>query len=211
MSLIQVNAAIAKAGLMLNVRRTMLYGFCSMERKGPLLTVTPHPQGEHTDCGTALRHIITRCVQTLDRQRSAAVNGDADAVHAMRVELTRLSSTLLFFSPIVTDPRWRMIESRVRSLNSRIGRARDQDVLLQYSRRRRYRSVGTEQHPLGQTGKRQKLSQTGCRPWLGRLPTPPARYRPTDPSAGTPDRRRASFRRRGSVRRNQVVKMAKRD
>jgi len=110
-----------------------------MERSPPLRNAVHRSETGRTDCGTALRHILTGCVQTLERQRSAAADGNAVAVHQMRIELTRLTSALLFFSPILTDPEWDSIASRVRSLNSRLGRARDQDVILQYSSRRRYR------------------------------------------------------------------------
>lgn len=113
--------------------------FCSMEQNAAFADVAPRPQARHTDCGTAFRQIVTGCVQALGRQRSAAAERNADAVHKMRIQLTRLSTALLFFSPIVADPAWRRIASRVRSLNSRLGKARDQDVMVQYSCRRRYR------------------------------------------------------------------------
>ena len=110
-----------------------------MGRNAPLLNEAPHPQVGHSDCRTALQHILAGCVQALEGHRSAAADGDADAVHKMRIELTRLGSALLFFSPILTDRGWSRIASRVGALTSGLGSARDQDVMLQYSSRRRYR------------------------------------------------------------------------
>jgi len=110
-----------------------------VEGNAPLLSAGSHHQIGRTDCGTALRHILADCVQPLKRRRSVAAGDDAVAVRKMRIELTRLTSALLFLSPILMDPEWSRIKSRVRPLHSRLGRARDQDAMLQYSSRRRYR------------------------------------------------------------------------
>nr|WP_256575955.1 CHAD domain-containing protein [Bradyrhizobium sp. CCGUVB23] len=112
-----------------------------MERNASLLNQTARllAKPDRIDCETAFRCIVKGCIHTMQRCRTAAADGDADAVHKMRIELTRFRAVLLFFSPILTKAGWRRTRRYARWLNSRLGQARDQDVLLQYARRRRYR------------------------------------------------------------------------
>jgi CHAD domain-containing protein len=91
-------------------------------------------------CETAFRHIAKDCIRQILGGRTLAVEGNADAVHKMRIELTRLHAAVLFFTPLVVDDEWPRIRRELRWLNSNLGKARDQDVLIQYARRRRFRS-----------------------------------------------------------------------
>jgi CHAD domain-containing protein len=56
------------------------------------------------------------------------------------MELTRLRAVVLFFSPMVKDAGWPPIRKELGWLNSALGKARDQDVTVNYTRRKRYRS-----------------------------------------------------------------------
>ena len=112
-----------------------------MERNAPLKDQRAHLRAgsRNIDCGAAFRRIVKGCIHTIQHCRTAAVAGDADAVHKMRIELTRFHAALLFFSPVLTQGDWRRIRRHAHWLNSRLGKARDQDVLLEYASRRRYR------------------------------------------------------------------------
>ena len=57
----------------------------------------------------------------------------------MRIELTKLRAAVLFFSPMVDDAEWSRIDGNLRWLNSALGKARDNDVTMTYTRRKRYR------------------------------------------------------------------------
>jgi hypothetical protein len=75
------------------------------------------------DCQTAFQKVATDCVHLIERNRRSAIAADPEAIHAMRVELTRLRAA-------VRELRW---------LNSALGNARDRDVTANYTRRKRYR------------------------------------------------------------------------
>ena len=91
------------------------------------------------DCQTAFQKIARNCVHLIQEQRETAIEADSDAVHTMRIELTRLRAAVLFFSPMTDDDAWPEIEKELRWLNSGLGKARDHDVTVSYARRKRYR------------------------------------------------------------------------
>ncbi|MBP1092680.1 CHAD domain-containing protein [Bradyrhizobium diazoefficiens] len=92
------------------------------------------------DCQTAFQKIATACVRQIRRSRRSAIAADPDAIHTMRIELTRLRAAVRFFSPMVKDEAWSPIRKELRWLNSALGNARDHDVTANYTRRKRYRS-----------------------------------------------------------------------
>jgi CHAD domain-containing protein len=91
------------------------------------------------DCQTAFQSIATSCVNLIQHHRKAAIAADPEALHSVRIELTRLRAAVLFFSPMTDDDAWPEIKKELRWLNSALGKARDQDVTVSYSRRKRYR------------------------------------------------------------------------
>jgi len=91
------------------------------------------------DCQAAFQRIAKRCVKLIRSQRKAAIAADPDAIHTMRIELTRLRSAVLFFSPMTDDEVWPKLNKELRWLNSALGKARDHDVTANYARRKRYR------------------------------------------------------------------------
>lgn len=92
------------------------------------------------DCQTAFQKIATDCVQLIERNHTSATAADPEAIHAMRIELTRLRAAVRFFSSMVKDEAWSRISKELRWLNSALGNARDRDVTANYTRRKRYRS-----------------------------------------------------------------------
>jgi CHAD domain-containing protein len=83
--------------------------------------------------------IAKSCVHLTRNNRKAAIAADPDAIHKMRIELTRFRAAVLFFSPMTSDPEWPGIKKELRWLNSALGKARDSDVTMNYARRKRYR------------------------------------------------------------------------
>jgi CHAD domain-containing protein len=91
------------------------------------------------DCETSFQRIAKSCVDLIQHNHKSALAVDPEAIHAMRIELTRLRAAVLFFSPMVQDAAWAAIRKELRWLNSALGKARDHDVTANYTRRKRYR------------------------------------------------------------------------
>lgn len=91
------------------------------------------------DCQAAFQTIAKSCVNVIRDHRKAAITADPEAIHTMRIELTRLRAAVLFFSPMTGDDTWPGINRELRWLNSALGKARDHDVTANYAQRKRYR------------------------------------------------------------------------
>ncbi|MBR1148174.1 CHAD domain-containing protein [Bradyrhizobium sp. AUGA SZCCT0431] len=91
------------------------------------------------DCATAFQKIALDCVGKVRLHHSSACAGDAEAVHQIRVAITRLRSAVFFFASIVVDAEWRRLKKELAWLNGSLGAARDSDVVVEYARRKRYR------------------------------------------------------------------------
>jgi CHAD domain-containing protein len=80
------------------------------------------------------------CVADIKAHHSSACAGDAEAVHQIRVAITRLRAAVAFFAPIVVDAEWLRLKQEIAWLNGPLGAARDSDVVVEYARRKRYRA-----------------------------------------------------------------------
>lgn len=69
---------------------------------------------------------------------SSACAGDAEAVHQIRVAITRLRAAVSFFAPITVDTEWLRLKKEIAWLNGSLGAARDTDVIVEYAGRKRY-------------------------------------------------------------------------
>ena len=92
------------------------------------------------DCATAFQKIAWGCVTGIKAHHSGARAADAEAVHQIRVAITRLRAAVAFFGPIVVDAEWLRLKKEIAWLNSSLGAARDSDVSMEYARRRRYQA-----------------------------------------------------------------------
>ena len=92
------------------------------------------------DCATAFQTIALDCVAAIETNHGSACAGDAEAVHQIRVAITRLRAAVAFFAPIVVDAEWLRLKKEIAWLNGPLGAARDSDVVVEYSRRKRYRA-----------------------------------------------------------------------
>src|SRR4051812_35020717 len=62
------------------------------------------------DCATAFQKIALDCVAKVRLHHSSACAGDAEAVHQIRVAITRLRAAVSFFAPITLDAEWRRLK-----------------------------------------------------------------------------------------------------
>ena len=90
------------------------------------------------DCATAFQAVALGCVAAIEANHGSACAGDAEAVHQIRVAITRLRAAVAFFAPIVVDAEWLRLKKEIAWLNGPLGAARDSDVVVEYSRRKRY-------------------------------------------------------------------------
>ena len=97
-----------------------------------------------TPCDIVFQTIAADCLAELQSCSEGAKHGNADAVHRMRVSLTRLQTAIRFFSPVL-DRRWTVHCHRALvGLRKLLGSARDADIAIERG------------HPKGE---RQKLWQ----------------------------------------------------
>jgi CHAD domain-containing protein len=92
------------------------------------------------DCATAFQKIALDCVAKVRMHHSSACAADAEAVHQIRVAITRLRAAVSFFAPITVDAEWRRLKKELAWLNASLGAARDSDVVVEYAGRKRYRA-----------------------------------------------------------------------
>ena len=117
---------------------------------GRALTMATRPTGTSSrrkaaaaaalDCATAFQKIALDCVAAIKAHHTSACAGDAEAVHQIRVAITRLRAAVAFFAPIVVDAEWLRLKKEIAWLNGPLGAARDSDVVVEYARRKRYRA-----------------------------------------------------------------------
>jgi CHAD domain-containing protein len=92
------------------------------------------------DCATAFQRIARDCVAKIAAHHSGACAGDAEAVHQIRVAITRLRAAVSFFAPMTADAEWLRLKKEIAWLNASLGGARDADVIEEYAGRNRYRA-----------------------------------------------------------------------
>jgi CHAD domain-containing protein len=82
-------------------------------------------------CDTAFRNVASRCLRDLAAHHEATSGGDAGALHEMRIALTRLRTTIAFFSPLVAGPQQARLADELKWLNTHLGAVRDLDVAIE--------------------------------------------------------------------------------
>ncbi|WP_245270041.1 CHAD domain-containing protein [Nitrobacter hamburgensis] len=81
-------------------------------------------------CQEAFRAIARGCLDDLAANQQATCEGDREALHQMRIALTRLRAARSFFSSSIPSPEWSPLKGELKWLNKRLSRARDLDVAL---------------------------------------------------------------------------------
>jgi CHAD domain-containing protein len=92
------------------------------------------------DCATAFQKIAQDCIAGIKAHHGSACAGDAEAVHQIRVAITRLRAAVSFFAPIAVDAEWLRMKREIAWLNASLGAARDSDVMMEYANRKRYQA-----------------------------------------------------------------------
>jgi CHAD domain-containing protein len=82
-------------------------------------------------CDTAFRVVARRYLGDLMAHHEATCRGDPTALHQMRIALTRLRTSILFFSPMVADSERTRIRDELKWLNAHLGAVRDLDVAIE--------------------------------------------------------------------------------
>lgn len=94
------------------------------------LTEAPPLRGSMS-CELAFRTAATHYLHQLMAQQPGTAAGEANALHAMRVALTRLRATIALFLPMVTADEHERLAVELKWLNAHLGIVRDLDVALE--------------------------------------------------------------------------------
>jgi CHAD domain-containing protein len=100
----------------------------------------PSSTAVQLDCAAAFQSIARDCTARIAAHHSSACAGDAEAVHQIRVAITRLRAAVSFFAPMTVDAEWLRLKKEIAWLNGSLGAARDTDVAVDYAGRKRYRT-----------------------------------------------------------------------
>jgi CHAD domain-containing protein len=82
-------------------------------------------------CEVAFRATAAHYLRQLTAQHEGTAAGDAAALHAMRVAMTRLRTTIALFSPMVEDDEQMRLAAELKWLRAHLGIVRDLDVALE--------------------------------------------------------------------------------
>jgi CHAD domain-containing protein len=82
-------------------------------------------------CDTAFRIVAGGYLRDLTAHHQATYGGDADALHQMRLALTRLRTTIALFTPMVAGPQQIRLGAELKWLNADLGAVRDLDVAIE--------------------------------------------------------------------------------
>ena len=103
----------------------------------------PRALRQDMTCEAALCAIARSCAADLRHHAAAARRGDADAVHHIRIALTRLRTAIRFFAPAFDATAWQSLNLHASWLSRQSGPARDIDVALERQRRKGATNVQT--------------------------------------------------------------------
>jgi CHAD domain-containing protein len=127
----------------------------------------PPLQGSMT-CEAAFRTAAAYYLHQLMAQHKGTSTGEAAALHAMRVAMTRLKTTIALFSPIVEGDELLRLTAELKWLNAHLGIVRDIDVALE--------RLAKIRHQAGVTERSWKQERIACQRHLTRALGSP-RYR----------------------------------
>ena len=100
-------------------------------RKAPSRGAAPRRLSAGMACDTAFRIIARRHLDAVIAEHDGTCNGDPDALHQIRIELTHLRTAIRFFSPMVDDAIRGEVWTELKWLNGQLGMVRDLDVAIE--------------------------------------------------------------------------------
>jgi CHAD domain-containing protein len=95
-------------------------------------------------CEVAFRTAASHYLHQLTAQDSGTCAGDAAALHAMRVAMTRLKTTIALFSPMVEGDEQLRLAAELKWLNAHLGIVRDLDVALERLTKIKHQTVASD-------------------------------------------------------------------
>ncbi len=90
------------------------------------------------NCATAFQTMARDCLARIRAQHPGTIAGDAEALHQMRVAISRLRAVVTFFAPMTSDATWPKLKTELKWLHALLGDARDADVMSALVHRKRY-------------------------------------------------------------------------
>jgi CHAD domain-containing protein len=112
---------------------------CVRASRGVRLADEPKRVVTLADCGTAFQAAARDCLSAMEVQHLGTVAGDTEALHQMRVAISRFRAIVAFFKPMTFDTAWPKLKKELAWVNARLGQARDADVMAALAQRKRYR------------------------------------------------------------------------
>lgn len=85
-------------------------------------------------CRSAFQRIARQCVTSVRAHRAAACRGNPEAIHQIRIALTKLRAARKFFAAMTRDAAWPKLKAEIGWLNEALGAARDSDVASGYAK-----------------------------------------------------------------------------
>lgn len=117
---------------MTEARKSRLDGSRSKQRRGRRRRYKPPRLTATMTCQEAFRAIARDCLDDLAANQKATCEGDDEALHQIRIALTRLRTARSFFSSSITPSEWSRLKGELKWLNKHLGRVRDVDVALKW-------------------------------------------------------------------------------
>lgn len=111
-------------------------------------------------CETAFRTAATHYLHQLMAQHRSTCAGEATAIHAMRIAMTRLKTTMALFSPMLDGDERLRLAVELRWLNAHLGIVRDLDVALE--------RLAKLKQPIGVSQRAWKQERAACQRHLTR-------------------------------------------
>ena len=92
-------------------------------------------------CQSAFQQIARQCVASVRRHHAAACLGNPEAIHQIRIALTKLHAARKFFATMTRDAAWPKLKEELGWLNEALGAARDSDVATNYAKAQHKRTL----------------------------------------------------------------------
>ena len=117
--------------MMLSASKSTAKTVARARRTPPRQSPAAPPLNATMTCETAFRTMARHYLKEITAQHRGTCGGDADALHEMRIALTRFRTTIELFRPMVTDLQQIRLADDLKWLNSHLGVARDLDVAIE--------------------------------------------------------------------------------
>lgn len=91
------------------------------------------------DCQAAFQKIWQQALTTIHAQHEKACESEPEAIHQIRIALTRMRAVRSFFASMMPAAGWPALKTDIAWINGRLGAVRDDDVMDDFARRKNLR------------------------------------------------------------------------